>query len=241
MKKSMRLLVLGLVLAFVFWVSVVTQGVYFGTRLVRWFYDIGAKVYDRIKDNNLDVDTAFIGRPLVERLLAAGGDSGSLRVLDVATGTGRLPMTLLAQPEFIGDIVGVDLSYGMLEMAAQKLAIHGNRVTLVHSPADPQAFHDSVFDGVVSLEALELMPDMGAAIREMVRVLRPGGWLAITNRTGLTTHLMPGQTMPTEAVIAFLADLGLTEITIGGHKHYWGLEFYILLFARKPIATTRDR
>jgi len=234
MNKWIRLLLLGVALAFLVWVSAITQGVYFGMRIVRWFYDIGAKVYDRVKNNNLDEDADFVGRPLVERLMTAAGNAGSLRVLDVATGTGRLPMTLLERTEFTGNIVGVDFSAVMLEMAAQKLAIHRERVALVHGLAEPLAFPDHTFDGVVLLEALELMVDMRAVIREMIRVLRPGGWLALTNRVGPTARFMPGQVLPTAHIIAFLADLGLTEIECGEPKYYWGIEYYVLIFAHKP-------
>lgn len=230
MKKSFRLLLLSLFMAFLVWLSAITQGVYFGVRMVRWFYKIGATVYDRVKNNQPADDSANVGRPL-SRLLAESG--AAPQVLDIATGTGRLPITLLAEPEFAGRIVGVDLSREMLRLAARKTA--GGRVSLVNALAVPLPFDDHSFDCVTSLEATELMPDPRAAIREMVRVLRPGGWLAITNRIGVSAHMMPLKVEPTATVMAFLAQLGMTDIATGARLSYWGVEFYVLLYARKPV------
>ena len=51
-----------------------------------------------------------------------------------------------------------------------------------------------MFDVVTCLEALEFMPDPEQVLAELVRVLRPGGLLLITNRIGLIARLMPGRT-----------------------------------------------
>jgi len=226
----MRRALIGIIVLFAAWVSLITQGAYFGMRLVRWFYDAGASLYDRIKEYEPAEEAAFIGHPVAHHL----PDGPETLVLDVASGTGRLPLALLERPEFTGRIVGIDISSNMLAQARRKTAPYGDRVALINAPAVPLAFPDDTFDGVTSVEAMEYMPDPRAAIREMVRVLRPGGWLVITNRIGPTAPLMPGRVEPTDAVVAFLASLGLTEITLGQRKSYWGLEFYVLLFARKP-------
>jgi ubiquinone/menaquinone biosynthesis C-methylase UbiE len=229
----MRRSLIAIVVLFAAWVSLITQGAYFGVRLVRWFYDAGASLYDRIKAYEPAEEAAFVGQPIV-RHLPAGPQT---LVLDVAVGTGRLPLALLERPEFAGQIVGLDISYNMLAEARRKAVRYGDRVALINAPAVPLVFPADTFDGVTSVEAMEYMPDPRAAIREMVRVLRPGGWLVITNRIGPTAPLMPGRVEPTDAVIAFLASLGLTEIALGQRKSYWGLEFYVLVFARKPAVS----
>jgi hypothetical protein len=72
----------------------------------------------------------------------------------------------------------------------------------------------------------------------MVRVLRPGGWLVVTNRIGPTAKMMPGRVAGLDQFIASMAALGLVDIATGPSKRYWGMDFYILVFARKPIANS---
>jgi ubiquinone/menaquinone biosynthesis C-methylase UbiE len=235
MNKWIRSGIIGLFMAFAAWVSLVTQGAYFGMRLVRWFYDLGSLVYDQLKGYQPLEEEALLGRPIALRL----PPGPAARVLDVGVGTGRLPEALLARPEFAGWIVGVDMSPGMLAKASRKLADHRGRVALINAVALPLTFADATFDAVTSLEALEFMPDPRAAIREMVRVLRPGGWLVITNRTGPTALFMPGRVESTEMVMAFLASLGLVDISRGGRIEYLYMDFYAVLFARKPADTGR--
>jgi len=102
-------------------------------------------------------------------------------VLDFATGTGRLSYALMSQPEFKGRIIALDLSQGMLEQAASKLGPYSARVELLRHVSLPLPFRDAAFDTVCALEVLELFPNMGEPLRELTRVLRPGG-LLLTSR-----------------------------------------------------------
>jgi ubiquinone/menaquinone biosynthesis C-methylase UbiE len=137
-------------------------------------------------------------------------------------------------PSFQGKIVGIDISRKMLNQAVPKIAPYYNRVTLVNHPSTPLPFASETFHVVTCIEALEYMPDPQAALREMVRVLHSGGWLVITNRSGPTAMMMPGRVEKLDRFLASLASLGLVDIAIGPRKHYWGIEFYVLVFARKP-------
>ncbi|MBN1966977.1 MAG: hypothetical protein JW910_20155, partial [Anaerolineae bacterium] len=94
-----------------------SEGVYLGWRIVVWLYDLYAHRYDRIKDNDHTYETFFIARPILLRL----HDVPEPLVLDVATGTARLPFTLLEQDDFAGRVIGLDLSRQMLFRAAVKL------------------------------------------------------------------------------------------------------------------------
>src|SRR5262245_52645186 len=111
--------------AFLLWVSVITQGAYFGKWMVHWFYDHGAGVYDQIKDNSAAAEAAFLGAPICSRIIAHSGPQTML--LDVAVGTARLPLALLAVPAFQGKIVGIDISLKMLNQAAPKIAPYRDR------------------------------------------------------------------------------------------------------------------
>jgi ubiquinone/menaquinone biosynthesis C-methylase UbiE len=219
-------IILALVAALVWWLIFATEGVYLGRRMVIWLYDMYARRYDRIKEFDARNEDVYLARPVLDRIPHLRAPF----VLDVATGTGRLPLALLEQPTFQGRIIALDLSRRMLTDAARKLAPFGNRVTLLHHPAERLPFPEDTFDLVTCLEALEFMMEPRAALRELVRVLRPGGLLVITNRQGMHARLMPGQTWAHEALERLLRDeIGLTHVDI----QIWQRD-YRLVWAIKP-------
>lgn len=178
------------VFAVLWWLLVTTEGVYLGRGAVIGLYDLYARRYDAIKDYDPVTEHEYLARPILNAIPHIRAPL----VLDVATGTGRLPLALLEQPGFQGRIIALDLSRRMLRVAAKKLAPYGDRVTLLHQTAERLPFPGDTFDLVTCLEALEFMPDPRAVLDELVRVLRPGGLLVITNRQGTAARLMPGHT-----------------------------------------------
>lgn len=217
------LILVGLIL---FWLLWLTEGAYLGRWAVRRFYDLGATTYERVKSYDLHDEATYLGNPIASRLEDDFPPSPLL--LDVATGTARLPRALFAVPFFTGEVVGLDLSRAMLAEASRLSGEVGSRLTLIHHPAVPLPFAEETFDGVSSLEALEFMPDRHAALQELYRVLRPGGWLVVSNRIGIDAALMPGRTDPPERMEETLAGLGLLRI----NTRPWQ-EYYDLIFARK--------
>ena len=105
-------------------------------------------------------------------------------MLDVATGTGRLPVALLGDARFTGRVIGLDLSVGMLRKAGERLARFGGRSVLLHQRAEPLPFPDGTFDVVSCLESVELLADREAHFSEFLRVMKPGGILLVTRNTG---------------------------------------------------------
>jgi SAM-dependent methyltransferase len=101
------------------------------------------------------------------------------RVLDVGTGTGLV--ALRASPLIASNqVIGIDHSPGMLEQARAKSANSGTRgVSFRQMDAEHLDFADRSFDVVLSLYALLHFPEPLAALREMRRVLRPGGRVVI--------------------------------------------------------------
>ena len=96
------------------------------------------------------------------------------RVLEVGCGKGRfLRVIQEAHPEC--DCTGVDISREFLDAVPE--GIHTVQGSLETIPCPSNAF-----DVVFSVEALEHSPDPPAAIEEMVRVARPGGWVAIIDK-----------------------------------------------------------
>ena len=196
--------------ALAYWLLVVTEGAYLGPRVVRWLYDRGADTYDDVKGFRRPDEVAAFGNPLLHRL--EGSAPSMSLVLDVATGTCRLPIALLDMPFFKGEVVGLDASRRMLEVGAGKSEAWPDRFHLVHHAASPLPFAEKTFDAVTLLEALEFLPDRAAALGEMVRVLRPGGWLLVTNRLGVDAKLMPGKVDSPARFERRLREAGLEDV-----------------------------
>lgn len=217
----------GVVVSLVFllrWLLVTTEGVFLGRRVVVWLYDLTAPRYDSIKEFDPDSESAFVIWPLRRRLKRP-----SPIVLDVATGTGRLPYFLLQEPSFNGRVIGLDASGKMLAQAQEKLRSYGDRAALVQQSAQDLPFATGSFDGVTSLEALEFLPDDGAALREMIRVLMPGGALLVTRRCGPDARFFLHRDRTREEFEALLGEMGLVDIII----QPWQRE-YDLVWAAKP-------
>lgn len=225
------LLLLALLGGLAYWLFITTEGVFLGRRVVVWLYDRTAHRYDAIKEFDPADEQFLVARPL---LAALAGRANPL-LLDVATGTGRVPFDLLQNPAFPGRVIGLDASRPMLAVAASKLAPYGQRVSLVQHPAAPLPFPAARFDLVTCLEALEFFPSDEAALREMVRVLRPGGCLITTRRTGREGQLFLHRYRSPDQFAALLDRLGLTDVEM----QLWEVG-YDLVTARKPAAPTGD-
>jgi ubiquinone/menaquinone biosynthesis C-methylase UbiE len=221
------LLLLGVVLVglFLYWQLVLAEGAYFGQGAVAWLYNLVAHRYNRIKQYDADDDARFLGEPLT---LSLQGVPQPL-VLDVATGTSRLPLALCRQPLFHGQIIALDNARRMLHEATQYVQAYRDRITWVWQSAVPLPFTDHAFDLVTCLEALEFMPNTSAALNELIRVLKPGGLLLITNRVGSGRRLMPGKTYRPAQFEALLHSLQQTDIT----TQIWQYD-YDLVWSLKP-------
>ena len=203
---------LGLLLLalFLYWQLVIAEGAYLGSRVVVLLYDWSAHVYERIKQYDVGDEQWFLGLPLGRALELIPAPL----VLDVATGTGRLPRALLRQPAFDGRVIGLDLSRRMLRHALRLTAQFAGRLTYVWQDAARLPFDDDTFDAVTCLEALEFVPDPRAVLAELVRVLRPGGVLVVTNRVGREARFLPGRAFPRAQFEHVLRGLPLEEAKV---------------------------
>ena len=104
----------------------------------------------------------------------------ALRVLDVATGTAAVAIEL-AQAEPTRTIVGVDQSPEMLAAGSAQVERSGltERIELREARAEALPFADGEFDAVTFTYLLRYVDDVPATLRELVRVVRPGGVLAM--------------------------------------------------------------
>lgn len=97
------------------------------------------------------------------------------RVLDVACGTGALTLAAAERVGPAGSVVGLDANPEMLAVARRKPA----QIEWLEGRAEALPLPDSSFDAVVSQFGLMFFADKSMALREMMRVLRPGGRLAV--------------------------------------------------------------
>jgi ubiquinone/menaquinone biosynthesis C-methylase UbiE len=101
-------------------------------------------------------------------------------ILEVGCGPGALIQALAARATE-GLVVGVDLSPTMLQQAERRnaRAIHEGRVRLQVGSATALPFEDASFDKALSANSVPFWPDQEAGVKEMWRVLKPGGAIAI--------------------------------------------------------------
>jgi SAM-dependent methyltransferase len=116
---------------------------------------------------------------LAGRLLRPGAFDvrGCKRILDAGCGNGRYARFLLQEADPDALITGFDLSQRMLARARQRL--HSDRVGLFAADLTRLPYADSSFDAIVSGWVLEHLPDPRPGLRELARVLRPGGKLLL--------------------------------------------------------------
>jgi ubiquinone/menaquinone biosynthesis C-methylase UbiE len=139
-----------------------------------------AATYDAASDHFDDEPLSFwgeIGKRTVERLALRPEAS----VLDVGCGTGAsaLPAAQAVGPN--GLVIGVDLSERLLDRARAKASALGlSNVEFSCADMVSLGYPDVHFDAVVSVFSIFFVPDMEGLVRELWRMVRPGGKLAVT-------------------------------------------------------------
>jgi ubiquinone/menaquinone biosynthesis C-methylase UbiE len=175
----------------------------------------------------LFADVFFLGRrrATFASLIAAAGVQPGQRVLDVACGTGYFARLLSRTVGPSGAVIGIDASPEMIHYASRKAARLDNCSFQVGA-AESLGFSADSFDVVVSSLAMHHLPDdlQIVALREMRRVLRPGGTLLIADahmpRSGLprlatilTGHAHMTRVTPRLQALAELA--GFSDVRTG--------------------------
>jgi demethylmenaquinone methyltransferase / 2-methoxy-6-polyprenyl-1,4-benzoquinol methylase len=141
------------------------------------------------------------------RALAASvrGEREPERLLDVATGTGDVLLALrVAYPR--AALVGLDPSGAMLERAAPKVAAD-SQVELVRGDALALPQPDASFDGATIAFGLRNVPDRDACLREMRRVVRPGGIIAVLELTEPAGWLAPFARLHVHHIVPWMGAL----------------------------------
>ena len=138
---------------------------------------------------------------------------GPKTILDIATGTGDFAITAYEQlePE---KIVGLDLSEGMLQVGRKKVEEKGlsNVISFVKGDSLNLEFADDSFDAVTVAFGVRNFSDLEKGLKEMYRVVKPGGAVAILELSQPTNPLfLFGYKIYTKYVIPVLAKLHNTD------------------------------
>jgi SAM-dependent methyltransferase len=122
------------------------------------------------------------GGPDLEQLLAWGRKRAAARVLDIATGAGH---TALAFSRFTPSVVAVDLTLSMLQVARTFVAREGAAgVRFLAADVEALPFREGSFGTVTCRIAAHHFPALLPVVREVARVLRPGGSLIVQDILG---------------------------------------------------------
>jgi SAM-dependent methyltransferase len=168
--------------------------------------------------------TKHTGGPGATReLLALAGADRAEEVLEVGCGIG-VGTAALAR-HYRCRVVGVDRSPRMVEWARRRARERGvaDRVELVVADATALPFEDGRFDVVIAESVLAFVADRATAVREMVRVTKPGGRIGISESIWtrpLSPELaalardMGADVQPAETWRALCAEAGLQELAV---------------------------
>jgi phosphatidylethanolamine/phosphatidyl-N-methylethanolamine N-methyltransferase len=137
------------------------------------------------------------------------------RVLEVGIGTG---LSLPVYPAHC-EVVGIDLSPGMLEKARERASRHALRhVNLYQMDAGQMTFEDDSFDTVMAAYVVTAVPDYRKVMMEMIRVCRPGGRIILLNHFSNGNKLIAAvekAISPLCKHIGFRTDLSLNTVLEG--------------------------
>jgi len=149
------------------------------------FKALDASSYDSVTPE-FERFTDLVSVPLAARLVGFADLAPGHSVLDVGTGTGVVALQAARTVGINGRVIGVDLSDAMLAAARRKAAEAdvSDRVEFHKMDAEALEIEARCFDRVLSLFALLHFPDPLHALKEMFRVLRPGGRLVVAVGSG---------------------------------------------------------
>jgi len=135
------------------------------------------------------------------------------RVLEVGFGPG-VGIELLSKAVPTGYVAGVDASMEMVDQATARnaQAIESGRVELRHGCAENIPFEDNTFDKILAINSMQVWPDVVAGLREMQRVLKAGGKIAL----GFTPYSGRSKNGVAETLkVSGFVEAGIVESDIG--------------------------
>ncbi|WP_448563270.1 class I SAM-dependent methyltransferase [Trichothermofontia sp.] len=146
------------------------------------------------------MDFTAVNTDFAEFAIALGppaATSATVNILDLGTGTARIPI-LIAQRRPQWQIVAIDLSENMLKVGANNVQAAGcqAQISLEWVDAKQLPYHDAQFDLVIANSIVHHLPNPLPCLREVQRVLKPGGGLLLRDL------LRPADRATVEAIVA---------------------------------------
>ncbi len=191
------------------------------------FYDVATRLYAWLK-SGADAARRKVYLDLLELRRGAG-------FLEVSVGTGANWPYL--NPEL--DFYGLDLSAGMLARCRRRAVRMKLKSHLCQGLAEHLPFPDAAFDCVLHVGGINFFSDPGAALREMVRVAKPGTRLVVVDETEEVARRYQDRIVAgpffknrprTIVAPSGLLPAGMLEVTT---REIWNGDLYVLTF-RKP-------
>ena len=147
---------------------------------VEQMFDNIAPTYDKLNHRlSWDIDKGWR-----KKAIKALAPYQPQTLLDIATGTGDFAI-LAAQMLQPKRLIGADISEGMMQIGREKVKVLGleNVVTFEKEDCTHLTYNNDTFDAVTAAFGIRNFADLDAGLREMCRVLRPGGHLSIVELT----------------------------------------------------------
>lgn len=169
-------------------------------QMIEQVFDDSAIPYDRVGPN---IFTQF-GKRLIDKMPLVPG----AHLLDVATGKGAvlLPSARRLGPQ--GKAIGIDLSEKILQEAQRVGREEGlTNIELRKMDAEYIEFSDQTFDFVTCAFALNLFPNQEAALREMYRVCKTGGFIGVATFDRTTPPFSPGLQVLMQQLTAYKVEM----------------------------------
>jgi len=142
---------------------------------------------------NSGLRTKRLRRSVIPKLIALGGRTEGLEVLDIGCGPGEC---VAGEIEDFGAtrVTAIDFDPKMVQRASNRLVEYGNRVTVVEGDVADLPYENGAFGAVFNFAVLHHVPDWKAGLQEIARVLKVGGRLFsqdhdVANHDWLSRHL----------------------------------------------------
>jgi 2-polyprenyl-3-methyl-5-hydroxy-6-metoxy-1,4-benzoquinol methylase len=141
------------------------------------------------------------------KLLAGIAGQVPRRVLDVGCGTGVLSLMLA---DLGHSVTGIDLASGMLDVARAKAQRAALDIEFRNENACVLSDADAAYDLVIARHVIWTLPDPAIGVAEWMRVLRPGGSLALIEGKWANNEMQPRFARSPRALLGNVAELGLS-------------------------------
>lgn len=209
--------------------------------------------YDSLLARHLRRPEGFLGRFVAGRLdrrnralIDAGIDALDLGprsvVADVGFGSGLGLRLLLERPD-VAEVIGVDISTAMVESARERFAdeLGRGRLRLESGSLTEMPLADSTLDSATTFNTVYFVDDLGAALREMARVLRPEGRfvIGIGDPDAMAEMSFTALGFNLRSIVELEADVAAAGLDLVDHRRVEGgaVPGHLLVTSRRPLAT----